>query len=274
MKRTLSVFILAGFLINGCSFREPAAPSTATLVPLEELVAEAINATQTAEVTNFSPGFPYSPAQLATLLEPGAELEGRWTPSSVTDITQPIPGYACSGFYGSCWGDWAKNISYGADLKFLLNGQPFGKSAFLYFEDLAEVDAAYQLFYSKMASWEENRDETTNKIWMHKFNPYDLDPIGEQWLHQVGYVLYDPADTPDQAERVKSEIDVLHVMIAFSRCHGFVDIDLYIPAQTDSTSAKENPAERIQEQKDLFHQVYAYARNIDERITPYACNPK
>jgi hypothetical protein len=273
MKRTTLFLILFAIIIGSCSPQEPAALPTDTPIPIEELVAEAITATQTAKVTNFSPEFPYSPAQLATLLEPGADLEGRWTPSTVTDITQPIPGYACAGYYGSCWGDWAKDISYGAELELLLDGQQFGKSAFLYFEDLAEVDAAYQLFYSKMASWEEKRDETTNKIWMHNFNPYDLDPVGEQWLHQVGYVLYDPADTPDLEERVKLEIDVLHVMIVFSHCHGFVYIDLYIPAQTDYNSAKENPAERIQEQEDLFHQVYTYARSVDERILPYACNP-
>jgi len=271
MKRIAPYLILFGILISGCSAQESDAPPTITPIPIDELVAEAIVATQVAEKLSFSPDFPFSPAQLATLLEPGDNLEGRWTPSTVTDITQPIPGYACSGYYGSCWGDWAKNISYGANLELLLNGQQFGKSAFLYFEDLTEVDAAYQLFYSKMASWEENRDETTNKIWMHNFNPYDLDPVGEQWLHQVGYVLYDPADTPDLEERVKLEIDVLHVMIVFSRCHGFVDLDLYIPAQTDYNSAKENPAERIQEQEDLFHQAYAYARSVDEHITPYAC---
>jgi len=270
MKRLVLSLILIGILISGCSPQDQEPSLTNTPIPIEELVAEAILNTQTA-MEKIPPSFPYSPAQLATLLEPGSDLEGRWIPSTVTDITQPIPGYACAGYYGSCWGDWAKDISYGADLELLLDGQQFGKSAFLYFEDLAEVDAAYQLFYSKMASWEENRDKTTNKIWMQYFNPYDLDPVGEQWLHQVGYVLYDPADTPDLEERVKLEIDVLHVMIVFSRCHGFVDLDLKIPAQTDYNSAKENPAERIQEQEDLFHQVYAYARSVDEHITPYAC---
>jgi len=274
MKRACFFLVLLCILLSSCLSRQTELPAaTATPVPIEEILTTALVNTQIAEKTQFSPPFPYTPAQLAVLLEPGTDLEGRWAPSTVTDITRPIPSYACSGYYGSCWGDWAKNISYGANLELLLDGQQFGKSAFLYFEDLAEVDAAYQLFYSKMASWEENRDETTNKIWMHNFNPYDLDPVGEQWLHQVGYVLYDPADTPDLEERVKLEIDVLHVMIVFSRCHGFVDLDLYIPAQTDYNSAKENPAERIQEQEDLFHQAYAYARSVDERITPYACNP-
>ena len=35
MKRTLSVFILIGVLISGCSLQEPAAPPTDTPIPMK-----------------------------------------------------------------------------------------------------------------------------------------------------------------------------------------------------------------------------------------------
>ena len=261
MKRLTLLLIFFGILFSGCSAQEPIAPPTESSIPIVELVAEAIIATQAAEVENFSPEFPYSPAQLATLLEPGADLEGRWTPSTVTDITQPIPGYACSGYYGSCWGDWAKDISYGAQLLLLLDEDQLGEIDFMYFDDLADVENAYQLFLSKWYS----RETTT-------INPYDRDPIGEQWLHRAKY--YEIVEEDSSWLKEPRDLDVLEVEIVFSRCHGFVSFYLWFPTQTPWSSSENPSAERLAEKEALFNLAYAYARSIDGRITPYACNEK
>ncbi len=272
MKRVYIFLVLLCTLLSGCFPRQselPAEPATA--VPLKEILATALVNTQEAEKTQFSPPFPYTPAQLATLLEPGADLEGRWTASSVTDLTQPIPGYACSGYYGSCWGDWARDISYGSELELLLDGNNLGETAFLYFDNLAAVDTAYQLFFSNWSSWEENQDEIVNQTWMQHFNPYNRDPVGEKWLHFVGYSLYDESTSTDPEEREERELQTIQII--FTRCQGFVIIELRFPVQAPWNSPEDNTAERIQEQEDRFNLTYAYARSVDERITPYACNP-
>ena len=222
-------------------------------IQIEELVAEAIIATRAAEEST-PPSFPYTPAQLATLLEPGSDLDGRWTPSSVTDITQPIPGYACTGYYGSCWGDWARDISYGTQLFLLYEQESLGEISFLYFDGLADVENAYQLWFSKWSDWEENI-----------IHPYDREPIGEQWLSRARYVEIDQNEGTDQDP---VWVDHLGVEIAFSRCHGFVTLRIYFPAQTPSSSPG-----RAEEKEALFDLAYEYIKSVDERITPYACNP-
>jgi len=260
MKKPVLFLILIGILISGCSPSDPVAPPTATPIPIEELVAEAIIATQAAEEAYFSPDFPYSPAQLATLLEPGADLEGRWAGSTVTDITRPIPGYACTGYYGSCWGDWAKDISYGAQLQLILDEDELGQIHFMYFDDLAEVENAYQLWHSNWSDWEENI-----------IHPYDRDPIGEQWLSRARYT--ELADKDQSTEEKQVWVEHLGVEIVFSRCHGFATLQIYFPAQTPWSSPENLSVERLDEKEMLFNLAYAYARSIDERITPYACNP-
>ena len=257
MKRTVLLLLLFLILFSGCASQKPAVPPTETSIPIKELVAEALLATQKAE-DKIPPSFPYSPAQLATLLEPGKDLEGRWTPSTVTDITRPIPGYACSGYYGSCWGDWAKDISYGAELQLLLKGDKLGQIDFMYFDDLAEVENAYQLWFSKWSDREEN------------IHPYAREPIGEQWLSRARYVEIDENEGTDQDP---VWMDHLCVEIAFSRCHGYVTLRIYFPAQTPSSSPDDLSPERIEEKEALFDLAYEYIKSVDERITPYACNP-
>ena len=63
----------------------------------------------------------------------------------------------------------------------------------------------------------------------------------------------------------------MEVRIEFSRCHGFVGLQIRFPAQTPWSSPENLSAERLQEQEELFNLAYNYARSMDERITPYAC---
>lgn len=260
MRSIALILILFVVLISACSPQEAPASPTNTPVPIEELVAEAILATQTAEEESFSPEFPYSPAQLATLLEPGKDLEGLWNPSTVVDITQPIPGYACSGYYGSCWGDWARGISYGTQLFLLYEEERLGEIEFLYFDDLVEVENAYQLFSSNWSEWEENQ-----------VNPYDRDPIGEQSLHRARYS--ELIDEDQSTEENPYWVEHLGVQIVFSRCHGFVKLRIWFPAQTPWSSPENLSVERLKEKETLFDLAYEYMQSVDERITPYACNP-
>lgn len=258
MKKTGLLFIFLIPLLTGCSFPGPEANPTDTPVPLEELIEEALASTQTAR-DKIPPAFPYSPAELAVLLEPGASLEGRWSPSTVTDITRPIPGYACSGYYGSCWGDWAKNISYGATLDLAQEDHRLGEIDFMYFDTLAEVENAYQLFLSEWSSREE--------IAIH---PYDRELIGEQWLSRVQYI---EVDLNEGTGRDPDWVEHLDVQIVFRRCHGFVSLRIFFPSQTTAVSRDEPGPERLEEQETLFDLAYEYMRGVDQRITPYACNP-
>ena len=259
MKRLVLSLILIGILISGCSPQNQDASPTNTPIPIEELVAEAILNTQTA-MEKIPPSFPYSPAQLATLLDPGSDLEGQWIPSTVTDITRPIPGYACAGYYGSCWGDWAKDISYGSQLDLILDDDILGEINFMYFDDPAEVENAYQLWFSTWSGW-----ETTI------IHPYDRDPIGEQWLSRAKYI--ELADEDESTEENQVWIEHLGVEIAFSRCHGFVTLQIYFPAMTAWSRPEDLNPERLEEKERLFDLAYEYMRSVDERITLYACNP-
>ena len=94
------------------------------------------------------PSPPYSPIELANLLVPGDALEGAWQPSTVYDVTQPIPGYACSGYYGGCWEVYNDNpISFGAELELLQEGGQLGEVALLYFEDKSSLEADLSRIY-------------------------------------------------------------------------------------------------------------------------------
>jgi len=260
MKKVPILLITISLLLSGCQFAETSVPATETPIPIGTRIADAVSATLQAEEESFSPAFPYTPAQLAVLLEPGSDLDGRWVPSSVTDITQPIPGYACGGYYGSCWGDWGRKLQYGTTLLLLLDDDRLGEIDFIYYEDLANVENAYQLFLSKWSSWEDV-----------PVNPYQRDLLGEKWLHRLYYVEIEDQDasTPEQAQWV----EVLSMNIAFARCHGFVVIELAFPAQTPLSSRGDYSPERLEEMETLFDLAYQYARSVDERITPYACNP-
>ena len=259
MKKAKLLFIFLIFLLHGCATPRPAALPTETPVPIEELVEEAIAATQIAG-DSIQPAFPYSPAELAQLLEPGEDLEGRWVPSTVIDITRRIPGYACSSYYGSCWGDWARNIEYGAQLKLIYDDDSLGEIEFMYFEDLADVENAFQLWQSEWSEREVN---------VLKFTEHD--PIGDQWASFGRYS--EIADEDLSTEDNPVWVEHLGLEIVFSRCHGFVHLWIWFPAQTPWSSWEDLSPERIEEKDELFNLAYVYMQGVDERITPYACNP-
>lgn len=259
MKRTALSSVLMAILIGGCTSREAASLPTQTPVPLGQLVAEAVQSTLAAS-ERIPPSFPYSPAQLAVLLEPGSELEGKWTPSTVTDITRPIPGYACAGYYGSCWGEWAQNISYGTQLLLLLDEDQLGQVTFMYFEDLAAVENAYQLWNRKWSDWKEN-----------EIHPYQRDPIGEQWLSRARHSEFVEEDASHLKE--PRDLEVLGVEIIFSRCHGFATLRIWFPTQTSWRDPDVLSPESEAEKEHFFDLAYAFMRSVDERIAPYACNP-
>jgi hypothetical protein len=259
MNRIPLLLILITLLVNACSLGEPHSLPTETPIPIAELVMDAVEATQTTE-DRIPPAFPYSPAELAVLLEPGEDLEGKWDPSTVTDITRPIPGYACGGYYGSCWGDWAKDIAYGAQLLLVKNEDKLGEINFHYYEDQTRVEDAFQQWKSKWSNWEEN-----------EINPYLREPIGEQWLSRARHAEFVEEDASHLNE--PRDLEVLGVEIVFSRCHGFVSLRIWFPTQTVWYSSDDLSSESEAEKERLFDLAYEYMRQVDERITPYACNP-
>lgn len=273
MKRIAPYLVLFGILISGCSPQEPVAPPTNTPIPIEELVAEAILATQIAEEVNFSPSPPYSSLELASLLVPGDALEGAWNPSTAYDVTQPIPGYICSGYYGGCWGVYINNPpSFGAELELLQDGVQMGEAALLYFEDKSFGEAIYQGYMDKWSDIGEYlAGDSANDIWMHYYNHFNRPELGDKWLHKVGFSEWrgpdqDPDDTANNWE-------LLQVEIVFIRCHMLVLLDLRYEVENPFSSLEDTLEARAVEQEARFDLIYAYAQEIDTRISPYACNP-
>jgi len=273
MRKLFLLLILFGTLLGGCSSQEPALPPTATPIQIEELVAEAILATQTAAEASFSPAPPYSPLELANLLVPGDSLDGAWTPSTVYDVTQPIPGYACSGYYGGCWGVYIDNPpSFGAELELLQDGIQLGEASLLYFEDKSSVEAIYQGYMDKWSDFGENiSDSPANDIWMQYYNHFNRPDLGDKWLHLVGFSEWrGPDQDPDDPA---NNWELLRVEIVFIRCHMLVLLDLRYEVENPFSSLEDTLEARAVEQEARFDMIYQYAQEIDTRITPYACNP-
>jgi hypothetical protein len=274
MKRTLPFAFCLALLLGGCISYQDAANATPMPGPdLAGTVSAGIAATQTAVVENYQPSPPYPVLELAGLLVPGDLLEGAWVPSSVLDLTQPYPGLPdwCGDYYGGCWRDFPTPVQTGVELQLLSDGEPMGEAVLLYYQDVQEPETIYHLYEDAWPEGEENTDPQVNELWMDHFNPYQRDPLGEKWLHRVNYALWALPGEEDTYPR--QEWELLQVEIAFVRCHMLTNLDFRFPSQNPWDSPVDNHEARAAEQESRFDQVYDYAREVDAKITPYACTP-
>ncbi len=267
MKKIVLRIALLGFVLLGCSSKSTGnSPVPTGTLPLEQIVSTAVTGTLEAEK---SPVFPYTPAQLALLLDPGDDLEGSWIGSSVIDLTQPIAGDTFGVTYGSRWQEWPGVADYGAELILLHQGGGIGDVALLYYQDLSAVDTLYQAYYEHWSSDVEDIEDL--EPWMISFNKFTRSDLGDRWLHFVHYYLLDESTSTDPAERQEREL--LGIQIVFFRCHGFVKLNLSFPPGTAWNDRGDMDNRRI-EQEAFFNLVYEFASRVDEQITPYACNEK
>ena len=252
--------LIFGFLLVGCSSPPTESiPLPSETIPIEDHISTAIVATEQALETQFSPSQPYNTIQLAILLEPGDDLEGSWRPSSVVDLTQPIPEFPCGdGYYGACWPEWPGVADYGVNLKLLLGGEEMGSTVFIYYDDLQDIETIYQAYHSRWITIKEDEEQSYNDIWLHYFNRYDNTNLGEISLNNIGYSLYEPDDR-----------ELLTIRVVFVRCHGLVSIELRFPPDTNFKDDEKNT--RLQEQETLYQLVYEYAQAVDQRISAYVC---
>lgn len=271
MIRQAIFLVLISIILSGCLAKPTELLPTKTAVPLEELVAGALSSTLEAE-QEIPPKFPYSPPQLAVLLEPGKDLQGLYKPSTVTDLTRPYPGLPnwCEDFYGSCWDEFPLGYSYGAELKLIRLEEEMGKVAFLYYEDLGELDDLHQLYQEKWTEWSTKEEDEVSELWLDLYNIFDRPPLGDRWLHYLSNGLYEKSGPPPDAGR--NEWELIRIDILVFHCHGFVHIEIHFPPKVLWNSPEYNKEDRIKEMDDFFDLVYDYAVNIDERVTPYACN--
>ena len=270
MKKLVSLIIILEFILVSCTSKPPESQSEPNeTVQLEQIFSTAVAGTLEAEKTQFSPPFPYTPAQLASLLGPGDDLEGRWIGSSVVDLTQPIEGNICGDTYDNCWQEWPGMADYGAELSLLHQGDGIGYVTLLYYQDLSAIDTIYEAYYDHWSS--DVEDIEGLEPWMISFNKFTRPGLGDKWLHFIHYYLHDESISTDPAE--SQERELLGIQIVFFRCHGFVKLDLSFPPGTDWNDRDEMD-NRIIEQEAFFNLVYEFASRVDERITPYACNEK
>jgi len=273
MKRENFILFLFSILLTGCFAKQPEVPPTETALPLEDLVARALSETQAAEEANFSPSFPYLPAEIALLVNPGEYLGGSWQTSTVYDLTQPYPPMRglCGGYYGSCV-NYFPEIAYGAEVELIRDSDQLGEVVFIYIEDPEEVERLYQDSYASLSDIEEEYgSEDYNEVWLQHFNKFQRADLGENWLHKVGFSLYDIPSESTLDNRVEREL--LESRISIFQCHGYLSINIkYIP-ENPWNSPEDNMDARLKEQEEKFDLVYEYAKAILERLTPYACNP-
>ena len=269
MDKIILLFVIFGLSLVGCSpLGDGEIHPPITVSPLPKEINTAQTNTQEAEVDLLIPSFPYTPAQLAILFEPGKYLEGKWQSSSILDLTRPVPGYPCGdGYYGSCWDDWPGLADYGVKVDLLQEDSEFGEIVFLYYQDTSAINSFFEEYYSNLNKSVEDLEGL--ETWMISFNKFERKVLGEKWLHHVQYVLYDESTSTDPAER--KEREVLEIKLAFIRCHGYVKMKLAFPPNT-AWNNPDDREDRIVEQEDFFNLVYDYAQVIDQRITPYACN--
>ena len=273
MRKNFLILILFGTLIGGCSSQEPALPPTSTPIEIEELVAEAILATQTAEEINFSPSFPYLPAEIALLADPGDFLGGGWQTSTVYDLTQPYPPLEgmCGGYYGGCGNNFVE-IQSGAEVELLRDGDQLGEVTFVYTNDPEEIKFLYLNNFSRASEVDENmRGEVHNQIWLRFLNPYNVEELGDNWFHEVYYSLHEI--TSESTSEYRAERELLTIKIKIYLCHGYLRIEVRYPPVNPWNNPEDNMEKRLLEQEERFNLVYDYAQALIERITPYACNP-
>jgi hypothetical protein len=275
MKRTLPLICCLALLLGGCISYQDTANATPTPGPdLAVTVSAGISATQTAVVEDYQPSLPYSPLELAALLVPGDDLDGEWQPSTVYDLTQPYPPMKdiCGGYYGTCWSVFKEHTAnFGAELELLLDGNPLGEAVLLYYHDLQDTETIYQAYQDAWLEAEGNIDPQVNELWMDYINPFQREVLGEKWLHRVNFGLWALPGEKDTYPR--QEWELLQVRIIYIRCHMLVDLDFRFPSQNPWDNPEDNHVARAAEQEARFDLVYDYAREVDARITPYACNP-
>ncbi len=272
MKRKNFILFLFSILLTGCIAKQPELPPTETVVPLEDLVEQALLKTQTAEEVNFFPSFPYLPAEIALVVDPGHYLGGGWQISTVYDLTQPYPPLQglCGGYYGSC-GNYFPEIAYGAEVELIRDNDQLGEVVFIYIEYPEEVEQLYQDKYAELSDIEkEYGSEEYNKIWLQHFNKFQRPDLGENWFHEVGFSLYDIPSESTLENRIEREL--LWSKISIFECHGYLSIDIRYLPENPWYSPEDNMDARLKEQEEKFDLVYEYAQAILERLTPYACN--
>lgn len=276
MKGSAMRMTLLGLLLSSCMIRSPEpAPGNEPTLGLEEQVASAPAETQQAEESAFSPSLPYSPLELASLLVPGDALESAWQPSTVYDLAQPYPSMPewCGEYYNGCADIFESNIAkYGVELELIHEGYQLGEAALLYYEDLSTPGMLFQHVQDNWSDTEVNMDPGVNELWMHHYNPFQRDDLGERWIHKVGYSLFD-FEGSEAENSYRSEREFNQIQISFIRCHVLVKLDLRFPVENPWNSPEDNLGSRASEQEERFDLVYLYAQALDKRITPYACNP-
>lgn len=273
MKKTLLIVLFASLLLSSClvsgTGQQPTAQPTSDL---EALVAAALAETQQAAVEGFSPALPYSPAEIALLVEPGDLLDGGWMSSTTYDLTQPYPplGEMCGGYYGGCVG-YFPDFLLGAEVELVRDGDQLGEVVFLYIEDIEALDQFYQARTQERLELDETYgSQDYNKIWLESFNRFQRDSLGEKWFHEAGFGLY---DLPGSTLENRLERELLRIRISVFECHGYLMVEVRYPAENPWDSSEDNSQARQAEQEARFDLVYDYTRTILERLHPYACNP-
>jgi hypothetical protein len=268
VNRIAVIPILITIFLSGCLVRPTDLPPTETQVPLEDLVAEALAATQDAEQA-LPPTFPYAPAEIALLVDPGEYLGGGWRTATVYDLTQPYPplGKMCGGYYGGC-GDFFPTIVSGVEVELIRAGDQLGEVAFIYAGSLDEIDRLYKWDYTRKV--DVYQDPAANEIWLHFLDPYPRDQLGQNWYHEVGYLLY---ELPESTAEIRVERELLRVRIAVFQCRGYLTVEARFRPEHPWNSPEDNQVERRQEQEENFDLVYEFLQGILEKLTPYMCNP-
>lgn len=268
MNRMAVIPIIFTIFLSGCLVRQTDLPPTETQIPLEGLVAEALASTQDAE-RSLPPTFPYTPAEIALLVDPGEYLGGEWRTSTVYDLTQPYPplGKICGGIYGGCR-DFFPTIVSGVEVELIRDGDQLGEVVFIYARDLEEIDRLYKWDYTRKV--EVYQEPAANEIWLHYLDLYPRDQLGQNWYHEVGYLLY---ELPESTEEIRGERELLKVKIAVFQCRGYLSVETRFIPEHPWNSPEDNQVERQQEQEENFNLVYEFMRGILENLTPYMCNP-
>jgi len=276
MNKAAVNILLVCIILCGCLVKPTNLPPTEIPVPLDELVAAALAETQQAEEDNFSPTLPYSPLELAGLLVPGDALEDAWQPSTVYDLTQPYPPLAewCGEYYNGCAEIFETNLAtHGVELELIHEGYQLGEAALLYYEDLSIPDSLFQHIHDNWSDTGENMDPSVNELWMQSFNPFQREDLGQRWMHKVGFSLFEFEGPEADLTYDRPEREFNRVEITFIRCRILVELDLRFPVENPWNSPEDNLEARAAEQEEHFNLIYNYAQAVDERITPYACNP-